>query len=359
MKRLTAISLILLVSVLLSACSTGASTGSWPGLTADQDRAYLANGQFLYAVRLSDGGKAWQYPPDKATGELYYSDPVLTKDGQLLLGSSGGDKALVSLDPATGKEKWAAPFKASDHWVATPLVVDDTIYAPNNNGTLYALSLATGQELWDLPISHSLWGTPSTDGKLIFVSSLDHFLYAVDPKSHKIAWKTDLGGSVPDSPSVAADGSNLYVGSFARKVFALDPATGAVRWAADLKDWVWSAPADSGEAIFAADISGNIYSLGAQDGKNAWPTVQPDGSVTGSPVVVPGGIVVATESGFLYSFKPDGSTLWPPVNIGGKIYTTPVLSGDRILVAPMGAKSLLYAVNAKDGSVLPLQFDGK
>jgi outer membrane protein assembly factor BamB len=71
------------------------------------------------------------------------------------------------------------------------------------------------------------------------------------------------------------------------------------------------------------------------------------------------GVAVVTESGFVYAYKPDGSTLWPPVNIGGKIYTTPVLAADRILVAPMGAQYLLYAVNSKDGSTLPWHFDGK
>ncbi len=358
MKRLTVISMILLASVLLSACSAGASSSSWPGLAADQNNAYLANGPSLYAVRLSDGGKVWQYP-SQSVGEEFYSNPVVTADGQLLIGSSGRDDALYSIDAKAGTPKWAAPFKASDHWIASPLVVGNTVYAPNNNGTLYALDLATGKQLWSVPLGRSLWGTPSTDGKLLFISALDHFLYAVDPNSHKVVWKTDLGGPIPGSPLLAADSSLLYLGSFARKVYAVDPARGTVRWSANLQDWAWSAPALMDKTLYAADISGNVYSLGASDGKNGWPAVKPDGPITGSPLVLANGIAVATESGFLYAYKPDGSTLWPPVNIGGKIYTTPVLAGDRILVAPMGATYLLYAVNSKDGSVLPWHFDGK
>ena len=359
MKRWTVISLILLASVLLSACSTGASTASWPGLAADKDNAYLANGSFVYAVRLDNGTKLWQYPVDKAGTEEFFSNPVLTSDGQLLVGSSGRDNALYSLDPATGAAKWAAPFTASDRWVASPLVVGDTVYAPNNNGTLYALKLATGQLSWSVPVSHSLWGAPTTDGKLIFVSSLDHYIYAVDPNAHTVKWKQNLGGSIPGSPLVAADGAALYVGSFARKVYALEAATGAIRWKADLKDWVWNTPALAGDTVYAADISGNLYSLGAPSGKNAWPELKPDGPITGSPVALSNGVAVVTESGSLYAYKPDGSTLWPAISIGGKIYTTPVLASDRILVAPMGAQYLLYAVNAKDGSLLPWHFDGK
>lgn len=359
MKRLTLISAILLASVLLSACATGASTSSWPGLAADKDNAYLANGQYLYAVRLSDGAKLWQYPVDKPGTEEFFSNPVLTQDGQLLIGSSGRDNALYSLDARTGVQKWAKPFTTSDHWVASPLIVADTVYAPNNNGSLYALKLATGELAWSVPLGRSMWGAPTTDGKLIFVSSLDHFLYAVDPAAQKLVWKRDLGGPIPGSPMLAADGGALYVGSFAKKVYAVEAGTGAIRWAVDLKDWVWNTPTLVGDNLYAADISGNLYSLAASSGKNGWPELKPDGPITGSPVALANGIAIVTESGFLYAFKPDGSTLWPPVNIGGKIYTTPVLSGDLILVAPMGAPNLLYAVNGKDGSVLPWQFTGK
>ena len=126
----------------------------------------------------------------------------------------------------------------------------------------------------------------------------------MDPNAQKIVWKTDLGGSIPAAPLMATDGADLYVGSFARKVFAVDTATGAIRWTADLKDWVWDTPALDGDTIFAADISGNLYSLGAPNGKNAWPEVKPDGAITASPVAVPNGVVVATESGCFTHSKP-------------------------------------------------------
>ncbi len=359
MKRLTLISLVVLAGLLLSACATGTNSASWPGLAADKENAYLASGPLVYAVRLSDAAKVWQYPADKPGRELFYSNPVVTPDGQLLVGSSGSDESLISLNTATGQPTWAKAFTASDHWVASPLVVGDTVYAPNNNGTLYAIKLATGQLAWSLPLGRYLWSAPVTDGKLIYVASLDHFLYAVDPATQKLVWKVDLGGPVPGTPTLSADGKSLYVGSFARKLYSVDLATGTPGWTTDLQDWVWGAPALMGDTLYAADISGNIYSLAAGTGKNGWPAVKPDGPITGTPIALENGVVVAAESGYLYAYKPDGSALWPPVNVGGKIYTSPVLAGDRILVAPMGAEYWLYAVNIKDGSLLPWKFNNK
>lgn len=360
MKRLILISLVLLAAILLSACSAGTSAATWPGLAADSKLAYLANGTYIYAVRLSDGTKVWQYP-DKAGTQLFYANPVLTTDGQVLVGSAGRDYELTSLDTATGQQKWAAPFVATDRWVAAPLVVGDTVYAANNDGTLYVLKLATGEKVWSLHISKELWGAPVTDGKLVFVTSLDHFLYAVDPVAQKVIWKVDLGGSAPDSPAVSSDGKTIYIGSFAKKIFAVDIATGSVRWTADTKDWVWGAPVLGGDSLFAADISGNIYSLGVPNGKDAWPNLQPDGPITGSPLVLAdGSMVVATESGSLFAFDTSGVKMWD-ITPGGKIYTSPVAAGDPtaglIMVAPLNTDFLLAAVS-RDGKLV-WKFTGK
>ncbi len=355
MKRLTLISLVLVAAFMVSACGTAGSTASWPGLAADSQNVYLASGQYVYAVHTGDGSQLWKYP-DKAGPQLFYSAPVLTPDGQLLVGSSGTDDGLISLDPATGQTKWAEPFVASNHWVAPPLVQGSTIFAPNNNGTLYALELATGHLVWSLPLGNSLWGAPASNGKLVFVTSLDHFLYAVDPSKRVLAWKLDLGGSAPGTVSVSSDGTALYVGSFGKKVFGVDAASGQVRWTADVKDWVWGAPVLASDSVYTADIGGNIYSLGAPNGKNAWPDLVPDGPITGRPLAMADGMLVATESGSVFAYDGTGSKVWESV-VGGKIYTAPVASGDGIAVAPTGADFLLALLD--QNGKLVWKFTGK
>ncbi len=84
----------------------------------------------------------------------------------------------------------------------------------------------------------------------------------------------------------------------------------------------------------------------------------PDGPITGSPLLTTDGVIVTTESGSVYSIDHNGKVLWS-TSIGGKIYTAPVASGNLVMVAPLGAQYLLYAVNEKDGSMLPWHFDGK
>jgi outer membrane protein assembly factor BamB len=355
MKRPVLFSLIGLAALGLSACGTAPNV-SWPGLAADANNAYLANGNVLHAVRLADGLKLWSFP-EKSSGQVLISNPVVASDGRVLVASAGADNAVYSLDSTTGLENWAAPLVASNHWVASPLVLGDTIYAANNNGTLYAAELETGFLKWSLPLGGSLWGAPTSNGTLIFVTSLAHTVYAVDPEGQDVVWQADLGGSAPGSATVSSDGSTVFVGSFGKKVLALDAASGQVRWSAETQDFVWGSPVQSGETVFVADLSGRIYSLGETHGKNAWPSLAPDGAITAGPVALADGVLVATESGSLYAFDGTGTKSWD-VNVGGQIFTAPVVAGDMILVAPMKADFLMRAVSL-DGTLLTWVFTGK
>ena len=97
------------------------------------------------------------------------------------------------------------------------------------------------------------------------------------------------------------------------------------------------------------------------NGKDAWPNLQPDGPITGSPLVLAdGSMVVATESGSLFTFDTSGVKMWD-ITPGGKIYTSPVAAGDPtaglIMVAPLNTDFLLAAVS-RDGKLV-WKFTGK
>jgi outer membrane protein assembly factor BamB len=359
-KRFTLILLALIGVLALSGCTGAAGAGSnWPGLAADSETAYLADGSQIYGVRLSDHALMWKYPEKTDAKKSFYATPVLLGDGRLVISSAGTDHCLYVIDSA----KIAADTKtpdatcffagAKDRWVAAPLVVENTVYAPNNDGSLYVVDLAGGSLLWSLEIGGSghLWAAPVSDGTNLYIASLDHNLYAISLESHKVIWASDLGGSVAGSPAISADGKTLYVGSFASKIFALDTASGSVLWQIDTKDWVWGNPVVDGDVVYAADIEGQLYALDGANGEIVW-SVKPGDAITGSPLVTADQIIVTTESGGVFAVDKQGKSLWP-VSITGKFYTAAVQGGDLFLVAPLstGAEFFLTAVSA-DGKVV-------
>lgn len=344
-RRFILILLFALTAILLSSCGT-APVNNWPGLAVDAERAYLASGSFVYAIDLQSHNQVWRYPPEADNGLHFYANPVITPDGQLLIGSAGSDHIFVSLDPATGAEKWAAPFtRARGAWIAPPLMFNDRIYAPNSDGNLYVLNPG-GSFVDSVALGGALWSAPVTDGSLVYVASLDHHMHIINPADLQNAKMTDLGGAIPGGAIAGSDG--LYVGTFASQL-QLVSVDGEHKPLAESEGWIWGPPALDGETLYYADLNGNVYSLDLATVSQNWSGVKPDGPIAASPLVLGDQICVVTESGSLVILDRSGK--FNIIQVGGKIYTAPVVSGDTILVAPFQAETALVAFDASGKQV--------
>jgi outer membrane protein assembly factor BamB len=345
------ISLLALGALILSACTGGQGvSNNWHGLAADAERAYVANGGLVYAVDLKTGTEVWHFP-EKVDNKLsFFVTPVLTPDGQLLVGSTGPKHPFYSLNPATGKENWPEPFnKNRGAWLASPLIFNDKIYAPNTDGFVYIIDMK-GEEAGDpIELGGALWSAPVTDGSLLYVTSLDHHFHVIDPTAGATAGKPiDLGGAAPSSPVIGSDG--LYVGSFASTIEHIK-FNGEHNVIATTGNWIWGSPILDGETLYYADLDGKVYSLDLATGNQNWDVdlVQADDkAIVAGLLEVGDQIYVATEEGTLIALDQDGKTVWEK-NVGGEMYTTPILAGDEILVAPYKAEFVLVAYNA-DGN---------
>jgi outer membrane protein assembly factor BamB len=350
MKRIKLPSLLLfmlLATTLLSACASGTgAANSWPGLLVDNQSgmAYLASGNFVYSVNLSNGSEKWRYPAKASSRTAFFAQPTLTDDGQLIEGCY--DYSLYSINPQNGQQNWSFT-EASDKFIGAALAWNNNIYAPNTNNSLYALN-SNGNQRWVFVAKHSIWAKPITDEKNIYVASMDHRVYALNPDTGKPIWETgDLGGAITHSFSYDSK-SVLYVGTIGDDVSAINTENGKILWQTPLKGWVWSKIVISNGTLFVGDQNGNVYALDAQSGTIKW-QIQPDTSdnraVISTPVVVDTTLYFASQAGILYAVNTaDGKPVWNKT-IGGNIYTDLELSGDTILIAPLNFDAALVAVD--------------
>lgn len=352
-RKLTlALLLMVLVALVISGCyGPGMTPAGFSGVTlsADASQAYLALNTFVYSVNMADGVEAWRFPAKADAKKTFFSPPALTSDGQLIIGS--GNHYLYSINSGTGAQNWQYPAdkSTSGRFIATPLVVNDTIYAPNENGILYALDLK-GAEKWNLQLGGELWATPTIDPDTnnLYVTSLNHYIYAVSPDGKQV-WKIDMGASIAGTP--AAANSQVYIGNFNSEMASLDPANGNRNWTYKTANWAWAGPAlnEAKDTLYFGDTAGFLYGLKAADGSEIW-KVQTDGAITSTPAVTADHIYVTTDAGTLFAVKLDGSIDWKQT-YGGKLYASPVVAGDTILLAPSQDKTkMLFAVNVSGGS---------
>jgi outer membrane protein assembly factor BamB len=343
-KLLISLVLFLLAGV-LSACAGGAGVASsWPGLAVDGETAYLAYNTHIYAIQLPAGTEIWRYPPEPNNRITFYAEPALSPDGQLIVG--GYDSVLYSLNPATGQENWKFAG-AGNRYLASPLAVEQGIFAPSADNTLYALDL-NGRKGWEFKTQGEIWARPVTNPECecIYLASMDHHVYAVDPQDGRLIWQTeDLGGAIVGTPTLSEDGV-LYVGTFGSEIIALNVEDGNLLWEFPTEGWVWSGPALVEERLYAGDLNGNFYALEAASGAKIW-QVTPDrldGPIAAQPLVTEEAIYITAESGSVFALNHSGDLLWTKTYTG-KTYASPVLAGDLILVTPNQPDKFLVALD--------------
>lgn len=338
---------MIFVAIFLTGCGSVYESTGWHGLTANGDTAYLTAGQQVYAIDLNTGNEDWRYPAKPNARITFYANPVLTGDGQLILSSF--DSNVYSLNPATGSENWVFS-DATNRLIASPLVTDNMIYQSSTDHFVYALDYS-GRQVWRQETGGPIWAQPATapDCGCIFVASMDHTVFSFNAETGRLIWQTpDLGGAMVGTPAVGPDGS-VYVGTFGKEVIALDGSSGAVLWRFDTQDWVWSGLAFSDGAVYFGDLSGYFYALNAADGTSLW-RIQPQNSIVSTPVIVDDRIYLTTEADSLFIVSTAGEIIDREL-IGGMIYASPVIAGDKVLVSPTNIDALLYALNPDGNQV--------
>ena len=343
-KYLVLIGLLLPLAVVLSGCAAGLTASSWPAMTADAKNAYLAGGPYVYAVNLQTGAQVWRFPASSSAANPFDATPVLTSDGQLIVG--GFDKKLYSLNVQTGLSNWQFT-DAHDRYYGGVLVANDMIYAPNADYNLYALSLK-GQLQWTFPADQSIWGAPVSDGANVYFGTLGRKVYAVDAKTGKQVWMQFLDGAVLGSP-VIGSGKELFLGTYGGTLYALNTADGKTLWSKPASSWVWAGPVSDGTNLYVGDANGKLVAYPASGGNKLWEK-DLNGAIVGSPCLCDGKIVVGTEAGTVYFIDPTGKILQTiSLSTTMKVYATPAAAGTLALVAPTSSAStdpVLMALDA-------------
>jgi eukaryotic-like serine/threonine-protein kinase len=339
-SRYTLFVLILVLASFLTACSGAGAASSWPGITVTKDNIYSAYSSHIYSINPSNGSMNWRYPEKADSKIAFYANP-LVDENLVIVGDF--DHTLHGLNKATGSEQWVFS-EAKGRWIAGPIFVDDLIIAPNADKAVYALN-KNGLLQWKFETNGANWAQPTADADNVYVSSMDHYVYALRIKDGKKIWSTDLGGSVVHSQILGEDGV-LYLGTLGSELIAVNSKSGNVLWKAKTSGSIWGKVVLNNGTIFTGDQSGKISAFSADSGTALW-SVDAGGPVIGGGAVVGDALVFATETGTLVSVDFSGKKVWN-VTVGGKLYSDVLFTGDNIIGAATGTDKIMQAFD-KEG----------
>jgi outer membrane protein assembly factor BamB len=198
---------------------------------------------------------------------------------------------------------------------ASPVVGPNAVYVATKAGSLIALRLANGSELWRVHVGdYVARTTPALSENTLYVAS-GYTLLAVDAETGQERWSVPLRFAGSCSPVV--DGDRVYVATQEGHLSAFSTKTGEEVWHYRNDNLLFGSPAVADGVVVIADESGVATAIDAQSGRELWQRTV-GGEAFTTPAIARGVVYVATDAPALAAFElKTGAQLWRR-DIGGE-----------------------------------------
>jgi outer membrane protein assembly factor BamB len=258
---------------------------------------------------------------------------------------------------AAGRAPGSNPVVAWSHPVGGPVEAqvtaspdEQTLYVASLEGSLTALSRASGAEQWKVALGDRAYATPCVgrDGT-IYVGSDAKKMFSVSP-SGKVKWSLDTDGDSDTGPVLARDGSIVFAAG--RVVYDVTPL-GHIKWRFAAKRKVFTSPAiaPNGRVYFGSQDH-RAYAVSDQ-GNLVW-SVDLGDDVDGAPAIGDDGAVfMGTDGDEVVRLEPEtGAVVWR-AKVGGFVRGTLSVARDgSVLAGVYGPGPRQVRIHANDGGVL-------
>jgi outer membrane protein assembly factor BamB len=259
----------------------------------------------VYAVHADTGEIVWI----NCTADWVGSSPAIVPNKKMLVigfeySLPGSKGATVALSLETGDVLWEYKMQAFTH--ASPLYIEasDSIVIGGNEGKLYCLNAVDGTLRWSYEteggqtyVGHSGFSrgdiklSPSYDEQTdtIAFSSYDGHMYMVHAKDGKYIRRFQTERSDTSVP-ISIYGKPIFTNTaviFAaldRHVYCYNKHSGELCWKFETEGRIFSSPVQYGESIFVGANDGALYELEVKTGRLLSKYFIPDRIV--SPVVI-------------------------------------------------------------------------
>ncbi len=226
----------------------------------------------LHAVSERTGKIVWSYYTEGSV----YSSPRMA-EGYLFFGSD--DHHLHAVAANTGRAIWKHVTSAAIR--ATPLIDNNLIYVGNEDG-IFSCVTFRGELKWRFQAKRNITATAAAKGTVLYVSSLDSHLYALDASNGWVIWKFRMGRGSISSPALADD--MIFVGSADGFLYCVEARAAKEIWRFHAENQINGSPVVYKDSVYFGSVDGALYCLEYRTGRLRW-KFETQGAVIGSPVV--------------------------------------------------------------------------
>lgn len=264
--------------------------------------------------------------------------------------------------------RWRA--RTGGRLTVQPAVAGGVVYAPSQDGRVYAFDAAGGTALdgWPVDLGSPVGSAPAVVDGTLYVGDDDGRLHAIDATSGETQWRFGTGGRV-ETPPVVVEGT-VYVSSTGGGVYAVEADQGAdgvtERWSFETDD---QRTMNTGPAVATVDTgdgperlvyvgtdssnerNGAVFAINEGDQEWAFPALGP---VTSTPAVADGWVYVCSgvegdpTQGRLYRINAGSGEIQGELDTGGQVVGSPAVTEETVYVGSRGSE--LYAFDVESGT---------
>ncbi len=177
----------------------------------------------LYAYIADSGEEAETWGGAFQAGDKIWSSPVVsTLDGIAMAWFGSHDHHIHAINVSTGEEIWS--YRTGGVVAGRPLLFDGMVIAGSFDKKLHALDARDGSLLWDFEAGNWFWAGAVTNGDSIFAPNMDGSIYALS-RDGILQWEYDSGAPIVSRPALVPAG--LAVANRNGELILLDLARGA------------------------------------------------------------------------------------------------------------------------------------
>ena len=282
----------------------------------------------IYAVNIGDGKLQWKFP----TRGSIACKPVLYK-GQIYFGSS--DKKIYSISSDQGKMKWQ--FTAEGSIYSSPTISGNHLIFGCDDGYLRSISLSNHIEQWKLDVGYPIRSSPFTKEDTIHFGCNSGELICAN-NIGDIKWRFKSKRAITSMPLV--DNDIVYFTSHDGTLYALDAKSGWSIWRFRMEKGSTSSPIKNGDNVYVGSADGNIYCVNVKNAKEVW-HYKTEFQVSGSAILYEDSIFCGSTDGNLYCLDAkNGKLIWK-YHTGGPIIGTPVIHNGILIIG--STDHIIYA----------------
>lgn len=211
----------------------------------------------VYAIDTTTGKEIWRF--SRPDGSLGYSSPTIHEKDSVLV---AGENILYRLNLSDGSLKWRSSLGGKA--ISKPEIGGGRVYVGGSQTGLTAVSLESGQKLWDFQgeKKNDWFGTPLYNSGIIYVTSYNRYVYAIDANTGTMKWSARLSGNAMNKPALDSERDILYVTSNTFRdnptITALNPRTGKILWNYRA-GYTSGSPALTYNRLYVGSFDGNLY----------------------------------------------------------------------------------------------------